>query len=361
MACQYQSPCYIIRLINSRFQWVVCQLDTLRACRSSSIAKIRSVLTALPRTLYATYERILSKVDEEASDDLVRILEWVAFAPPHALEELQEIIAIDLCASPLPRYVPDRKPLGMKYFFEICGPFFHVRYYDIEVMSGPTGEKEVLQVLHRSAVSFSHFSVKEFLFSEWLQRHGTLSKYYLEPKSANQHIGESCLAYLIYWKKQRELAQEQWNELVLGWVEFDNFSTAPLYDYAYNNLHKHCLAVGEEGRIIPLAIEWFTILCSQPFRSLYILPFDKSKITSTALIECTERGMAETIRSLLQLDKTNIDKVGGSLRCTALFHAVSNDHVEAAKILLACGANRNTRHEGFPTITSCIAPLRSKM
>ena len=42
-----------------RFRWVYCQLETLRHCLPPSV---RRILTELPETLDATYERILQEI-----------------------------------------------------------------------------------------------------------------------------------------------------------------------------------------------------------------------------------------------------------------------------------------------------------
>jgi hypothetical protein len=76
----------------------------IRRCRKASRAKIRSVLDSLPKTLDATYERILSQVDDDDRDDLLKLLEWVAFADVSlSPKQLQEIFAIDLQHHPLPQ------------------------------------------------------------------------------------------------------------------------------------------------------------------------------------------------------------------------------------------------------------------
>ena len=59
------------------FRWVECQLQAVRKCRRP--VEVRKVLKTLPRDLHEVYARDLAKVDDNASEDVVRLLEWLAF------------------------------------------------------------------------------------------------------------------------------------------------------------------------------------------------------------------------------------------------------------------------------------------
>ena len=59
------------------FRWVECQLQAVRKCRKP--AEVRKTLKTLPKTLHEVYARDLAKVDEIASQDVLRLLEWLAF------------------------------------------------------------------------------------------------------------------------------------------------------------------------------------------------------------------------------------------------------------------------------------------
>ena len=82
-------------MIDDRFRWAVCQLDTLRKCIKPSA--LRKVLASLPKTLDDTYERILCAIDEAHAEDALKILQWLAFSTrPLELQELAEATAITL-------------------------------------------------------------------------------------------------------------------------------------------------------------------------------------------------------------------------------------------------------------------------
>ena len=67
----------LIRDAGGMFRWVECQLQAVRRCRKP--AEVRKVLKTLPRDLHEVYARDLAKVDDNASEDVVRLLEWLAF------------------------------------------------------------------------------------------------------------------------------------------------------------------------------------------------------------------------------------------------------------------------------------------
>ena len=59
------------------FRWVECQLQAIRKCRRP--ADVRKTLKSLPKNLHEVYARELAKVDDSASQDVFRLLEWLAF------------------------------------------------------------------------------------------------------------------------------------------------------------------------------------------------------------------------------------------------------------------------------------------
>ena len=91
MECMYIQLCL---LIESRFRWIVCQLDALQKCRT--VKEIRTTLCQLPKTLDETYIRILDKIDENDSRRVHDVLQLIAFSRrPLTLGEIVEAIAFD--------------------------------------------------------------------------------------------------------------------------------------------------------------------------------------------------------------------------------------------------------------------------
>ena len=78
----------LIKDAGGMFRWVECQLQAVRRCRKP--AEVRKTLKTLPRDLYEVYARELAKVNDSASQDMITLLEWLAFpqqrpVPPSTL------------------------------------------------------------------------------------------------------------------------------------------------------------------------------------------------------------------------------------------------------------------------------------
>ena len=67
----------LIRDAGGMFRWVECQLQAVRRCRKP--AEVRKILKTLPKDLHEVYARDLAKVDDNASEDVVRLLEWLVY------------------------------------------------------------------------------------------------------------------------------------------------------------------------------------------------------------------------------------------------------------------------------------------
>ena len=68
----------IIQEAGGMFRWAECQLQAVRKCRKP--AEVRKTLRTLPRDLYEVYARELAKVDDTVSQDVFKLLEWLAFS-----------------------------------------------------------------------------------------------------------------------------------------------------------------------------------------------------------------------------------------------------------------------------------------
>jgi hypothetical protein len=68
---------------------------------------VMSQLDNLPKGLYETYDRMFSKIDEQA-DHTKTFLRWVCFSVrPMNLTEISETVVVDLHTADGPRYMPD--------------------------------------------------------------------------------------------------------------------------------------------------------------------------------------------------------------------------------------------------------------
>ena len=75
-----------------RFQWVRCQLDSLRHC--VTVNDLETALDTLPKTLDETYERILRNIPDN-QEKVHQILQFLCFSErPMMLGELAEVVTV---------------------------------------------------------------------------------------------------------------------------------------------------------------------------------------------------------------------------------------------------------------------------
>lgn len=67
----------LIEKAGGMFRWVDCQLQAIRKCRKP--IEVRKTLNTLPKDVHEVYARDLAKVDDNASLDVLRLMEWVAY------------------------------------------------------------------------------------------------------------------------------------------------------------------------------------------------------------------------------------------------------------------------------------------
>src|SRR6266487_5860524 len=100
-----------------RFRWAVCQLDVLRKCLT--VNSLRKMLKALPKTLDATYERILMGIDEEYVQDAIKVLQCLVYsARPMQINEVAEVLAVDFDHEP--RFDTERRLPDPRDILVIC-------------------------------------------------------------------------------------------------------------------------------------------------------------------------------------------------------------------------------------------------
>jgi hypothetical protein len=92
-------------------------LDTLHKCLK--LDKLRKALRSLPKTLDDTYAQILLKIDEDYSQDALKILQWLVHsARPLRIEEIAEVIAVD--TDNKPGFDPERRLWNPEDVLRIC-------------------------------------------------------------------------------------------------------------------------------------------------------------------------------------------------------------------------------------------------
>jgi hypothetical protein len=179
----------------------VCQLDTLGECRNR--ATLRKALATLPPTLDATYDRILCAIAEKDADYAIRILLWLAFSDrPLSVDEVAEVIAIDVARDPaFDREEVLEDPLEA---LDICSSLVTIATYDND--GSPESTRQV--------VVLAHYSVKEYLVSDRIQR-GQAVRYSMQSAACHSTIARACLGYLDQFQKPESMAEHTLGECKL--------------------------------------------------------------------------------------------------------------------------------------------------
>ena len=169
----------------------------LRTCKPSAIGK---ALRELPTNLDGTYERILSNIPPSDCDEVISVLNWLAFSQrPLTVEEATEA-ALSKCSQGIVD-PDDRRFLDV---VNICRCL--VSSHEEKLMV--CGEPQVCQI-----VRFAHFSVKEYLLSDRIKC-SAAAKFAVDPSIAHYQIAECCLLTLL--KNGRDpLRASTWEQLPL--------------------------------------------------------------------------------------------------------------------------------------------------
>ena len=166
-----------------RFQWVYCQLETLR--HAIQPGTIRLILKELPESLDETYERMLNEIIEISPLNAYRLLQCLAVAVrPLRLEELAEILAFDFDEDlgRIPRLNADWRGENPKE----------------TVLSTLSSLITIVNNRGSQVVKFSHMSVKEFLTSDRLAcSQEFLSIFHIRPEPAHTILAQACLGLLL--------------------------------------------------------------------------------------------------------------------------------------------------------------------
>ena len=190
MACMYQliqKPCLHIFVSYAdqlgRFQWVVCQLDTLARCRS--VFELRRALQSLPKDLDDTYARILRAIDDEGHyAQVFKILQLlIGSNEPVPVEEAAETIIIEL--DDMPQVDLDRRLIDSDDVLSMCSALVILEKQENDI----DGQKRVLRL--------AHFSIREYLLSTRI-REGTVSHWQMDIISCHLSIARIFIAYVLF-------------------------------------------------------------------------------------------------------------------------------------------------------------------
>ena len=172
--CSYRSL-----ILSNRFRWVYCQLEALRPCFPNNL---RRMLEELPKSLDETYQRILKEINNANQKQAHQLLQCLAVAQrPLRVEELAEVLALDVDARGIPTF-------NAKWRWED---------HEAAVLSACSSLVSVIIDDGSRVVQFSHFSVKEFLTSDRLAFMEDVSHFYIANEPSHLILAQACLGVLL--------------------------------------------------------------------------------------------------------------------------------------------------------------------
>jgi hypothetical protein len=181
-----------------RFRWVALQLAELAKC--SSEYQIIQQLKNLPEGLDDIYRRILKAIDRKYRADTLTFLQWLAFSRrPMAIKEVAEAITVDFDAEDGPIFTPIKRYTDPRDVLVRCS----------SLVSESEGKccrlnptfKSLLTVM-TGTIKLSHFSVKEYLLSDRIEKNFRISE-----KSSHSKISEISVAYLLQFDSFEPLTE----------------------------------------------------------------------------------------------------------------------------------------------------------
>jgi ankyrin repeat protein len=317
----------------NRFRWVFCQLEALRPCFPNNL---RRMLEELPRSLDETYQRILKEINNANQKEAHQLLQCLAVARrPLGVEELAEVLALDVDAGGIPTF-------NAKWRWED---------HEAAVLSACSSLVSVIIDHGSRVVQFSHFSVKEFLTSGRLASMEDVSQFHIVDEPSHTILAQACLGVLLSVDKR---------------TSEDSVEDIPLLPYADEYWTEH-VQVGNVELRIKDALDCLFDVDKPHFEALvYRTGFvsklryfrasedPKGVVTAAApftfALEYELNGVAERLIVANQLQVIGCRFHGWTL----LHSAVYDRKIEGARLLLAHGADINSRkdYRTPPHITS---------
>jgi Ankyrin repeats (3 copies)/Ankyrin repeat len=287
-------------------------------------SNICTALDELPTTLDETYERVLEGIPQEQQQHAHRIFQCLAVAiRPLRLEELSELFFHRDAGRNLEEgWRPD---IAEDAVISACSTLIAVI------------EDEGSKVVH-----FSHFTVKDYLTSDRLHtsKMGNVRHYHIPLNVAHTILARACLTVLLQLDEN---------------VNKYRLKTFPLAFYAAQHWVEHA-KYGDVASQIQADIEQlfnpnkpylaaWTWIHNVDFgrvrETIHALKAYPTQPKATALYYAVLCGFSGVADYLITTHKENVNAECG-MRGTPLHAASHKGHLEAARLLLALGADVNT-------------------
>ncbi|KDR66095.1 hypothetical protein GALMADRAFT_32850, partial [Galerina marginata CBS 339.88] len=303
------------RQAEGSFRWVALQLSELEMCLSEY--EIMEQMKNLPKGLDEIYERILKAIDGKYRADTMTFLEWLSFSKrPMKVAEVAEAITVDFSSKGDPIFNAKRRYSNPRDMLVRCS--------SLPLLTVKTG-----------TVKLSHFSVKEYLLSERVEKN-----FHLSEKAAHSKISGISVAYLLQFDSFVPLRETTLDRSLLA-------------RYAARYWIDHAKSGGMEPGLLKLVLQLFTTKTAS-FRNLIRiwdidgptwrqkqnLRMDAAHVYSP-LYYAALAGMEQVAHSLLEkgADVNAQEGYYGS----ALQAAASEGNEAIVKVLLKKGADVNAQ------------------
>ncbi len=277
--------------VSYRFQWVFCQLETLRHVVEADVR-----------------ERVLKNINEDKRNHARRLLHCLSVSTrPLRVEELAEILMFDIDKTKegITKFHTNRRPKDPEEaVLSICSSLITI----VE-----NGDSRVVQ--------FSHFSVKEFLTSNHLaSSSGDLSQYHVLPGPAHTILAQVCLGILLH---------------------VDDRNVSPLAKYAAQHWVAHAQFQDVSSHVQDGMKSLFNI--DRPHFAAWVNLYDidgeserpPSKMPSP-LYYSALCGFHDLVQHLAVKYPQHVNAIGGSYRFP-LIAALCRNHLRVAELLLEHG------------------------
>lgn len=254
----------------SRFRWVVCQLDYL--CEFATDADRRNALKELPPTLPDSYRRLLERLNRRPArvQRMVQMaLQFIAFFPePLSVEALCQAVS-----TPEAR-IDETNTVSERDIILGCSSL---------IRKSPDGE----------SLEFAHFSVLEFLQDDLLSKTPGLEAYRLSRQTDCKVLATQCLRFLQL---------ENFNYIPTCSTEWDQFreeqlQTYPFYPEATSQWPKLTKAGLDDSFLLNEVKSLFRPSMTQNFRGwfefflgrMFHLLYNEDKKDSQSFFKCLLR------------------------------------------------------------------------
>ncbi|KAF5980602.1 ankyrin repeat [Fusarium coicis] len=360
----------LITRADGMFQYLVCQFEVLQYLDSE--ASVLSALNDLPTGLDETYNRLLLGLNSKSKLQILGSLKWLALSRrPLHLKELAEIFI----------FRPETDTMIHKTE-RLFDPKAVLKHFPSLVTTETKDEwnDETRRRENNTYVRLAHFTVKEYLISERIEK-SKAKQFYFTEANAHLHIAHCCVSYHLYqsventgddvelplktyaarnWELHLELVpRELWTNEVIQLAELAlSMRTKSLRDilfngqlrdrwYAYKNRvdnlmqrpYCYTAAIG--------SLELTKLLLKKGSRTRRFLIREDLDL---ALREAAEEGRIEIVRFLLN-ERADSSKITSR----ALQAAANHGHIAVIKLLLEKGADIDARDDRFGSALEAAA------